>query len=304
MQDHDAIRNALTGPVTSISVPFTQDGSIDFASLRRCLDFYIANGSKAMILTNGDSLYSLLSDQEVAEVTKVVVEHTARRALVVAADRQWGTPQEAEFARFCREIGADLLMVLPPNWVNSCTSADLVDHYAEVAKHCPVMLVTNLFRDFPMAQSLNVIERVRDQVEGVVAVKDDLAGEFARKMALRVHDKWAVISAGHKGNFLDLRTYGCDGYFSTFSRFNGTIGRPFWAAVQAEDWPAAHAFIRNHDMPFFDIIKAQPGNYDAALHAALELAGLAQRWRRKPYYSLNDAEMEALGETFKMKGWL
>ena len=304
MIDQDAVREALTGPVTSISVPFIQDGSIDYVSLRRCLDFYIANGSKAMILTNGDSLYSLLSDQEVAEVTKVVVEQTARRALVVAADRQWGTPQEAEFARFCRQTGADLLMVLPPNWVNSCTLASLVDHYSEIAKHCPVMLVTNLFRDFPLAQSLSVIEMVRDRVEGVVAVKDDLAGEFARKMAVRVHDKWAVISAGHKGNFLDLRAYGCDGYFSTFSRSHPTIGHQFWAAVKAQDWTTAHSFIRNHDMPFFDIIRAQPGGYDAAIHAALELAGLAQRWRRKPYYSLNDAEMEVLAAEFKSRGWL
>ncbi len=300
----DSVRKALTGPVTSISVPFNQDGSIDYASLRRCLDFYIANGSKAMILTHGDSLYSLLSDQEVADVTKVVVEHTAHRALVVAADRQWGTPQEVEFGKFCQDVGADMLMVLPPNWGKSCTPASLVNHYGAVAKHIPVMMVTNLFRDYPLAQSLNVIKMVRDQVPGVIAVKDDLAGEFARKMAVLVHDKWAVISAGHKGNFLDLLTYGCDGYFSTFSRFNPTIGHKFWAAIQAQDWNQVQETIRNHDMPFFEIIKAQTGGYDAAIHAALELAGLAQRWRRKPYYSLNDEEMEALGEVFKSKGWV
>jgi len=304
MIDKNDVREALTGPVTSISVPFNQDGSIDYASLRHCLDFYIANGSKTMILTHGDSLYSLLSDQEVAEVTKVVVEHTAHRAMVVAADRQWATPQETEFAKFCQDVGADMLMVLPPNWGRSCTPASLVNHYAAIAEHIPVMLVTNLFGELPMAQALNVIEMVRDQVEGVMAVKDDLAGEFARKMAMLVHDKWAVISAGHKGNFLDLLTYGCDGYFSTFSRFHPTIGYKFWAAIQAQDWNQVQEIIRKDDMPFFDIIKAQPGGYDAAIHAALELAGLAQRWRRKPYYSLNDGEMEALGAEFKSKGWI
>lgn len=303
MIDRDAVREALTGPVTSISVPFNQDDSIDYASLRRCLDFYIAGGSKAMILTHGDSLYSLLSDQEIAEVTKVVVEHTAHRALVVAADRQWSTPQEIEFAQYCREVGADLLMVLPPNWGLSCTLSSFVNHYAAVAEHIPVMLVTNLFKKLPLAQALNVIERVRDQVSGVVAIKDDLAGEFARKMAVRVHDKWAIISGGHKGNFLDLLSYGCDGYFSTFSRFNSQIGRNYWAAIQAGDWEKVREIIHNHDMPLFETLKAQPGGYDAAIHAALELAGMAQRWRRKPYYSLNDEEMEVLGERFKLMGW-
>ena len=304
MIDHDAVREALTGPVTSISVPFNQDGSIDYSGLRRCLDFYIAGGSKAMILTHGDSLYSILSDQEIAGVTKVVVEHTAHRALVVAADRQWSTPQEIEFSQFCLEVGADLLMVLPPNWSSSCTPSSLVNHYAAIAEHIPVMLVTNMFRNHPLAWSLNVIEMVRDQVAGVMAIKDDLAGEFARKMAVRVHDRWAVICGGHKGNHLDLLSYGCDGYFSTFSKFCPKIAHNYWSAIQVQDWDQARKIIRSQDMPLFDILLSQPGGYDAGIHAAFELAGLAQRWRRKPYYSLNDEELEALAEGFRLKGWV
>ena len=51
-------------------------------------------------------------------------------------------------------------------------------------------------------------------------------------------------------------------------------------------------------------ILSQPGGYDAGIHAAFELAGRAQCWRRKPYYSLNDEEMEALVEGFKLRGWV
>ena len=304
MTNHDAVREGLTGPVTSVSVPFNKDDSIDYTGLRRCLDFYIAGGSNAMILTYGDSLYSILSDQEVAEVTKVVVEHTAHRALVVAADRQWATPQEIEFAQYCRDLGADLLMVLPPNWSFSCTPASLVSHYATIAEHIPIMLVTNLFRNQPLAQSLNVIEMVRDQVAGVMAIKDDLMGEFARKMAIQVHDQWAIISGGRKENHLDLLSYGCDGYFSTFSKFYPKIAQNYWVAIQAEDWDRAREIIRSQDMPLFDILLSQPGGYDATIHATFELAGVAQRWRRKPYYSLNDVEIEALAEEFKLKGWV
>ena len=309
MEDHDAVREALTGPVTSVSVPFNEDDSIDYDGLRRCLDFYISGGSKAMILTYGDSLYSLLSDQEVADVTKVVVEHTAHRALVVAADKQWATPQGIEFAHYCRETGADLLMVLPPDWALSCTPASLVSHYAAIAEHIPVMLVTNLFRPSafrsrPMAQSLGVIKTVRDQVPGVVAIKDDVMGEFARRLALLVHDHWAIISGGRKDNHLDLLSYGCDGYFSTFSKFNPEIARKYWSAIQAQDWDQAREIIRNDDLPLFDILGAQPGGYDAVIHATFELTGLAQRWRRKPYYSLNDEEVEVLADKFKSKGWV
>ena len=303
MIDRDAVREALTGPVTSVSVPFNQDGTIDYVGLRRCLDFYIAGGSKAMILTYGDSLYSLLSDQETAEVTRVVVEYTARRALVVAADRQWATPQEIEFAHYCRDVGADLLMVLPPDWSLSCTAESLVSHYAAIAEHMPVMLVTNLFLRRPQAFALKVIEMVCDQVPGVMAIKDDVFGEFARRMMLLVHDRWAVICGGRKENHLDLSFYGCDGYFSTFSKFCPRVAHEYWSAFQARDWDQVKEIIRKDDMPLFDILLSQPGGYDAVVHATFELTGIAQRWRRRPYYSLSDEELEALAATFKSKGW-
>ena len=47
-------------------------------------------------------------------------------------------------------------------------------------------------------------------------------------------------------------------------------------------------------MPYFDYIVGLKGGFDAGMHGVYELFGLAQRWRRKPYYSLNDREMEDL----------
>ena len=90
--DRQEIRQALTGPVASVHTPFQRDGSIDFAGLRAQVDFTIGAGGKTVLLTYGDSLFSALTDEEVAEVTRAVVEQTARRAMVVAADRAWATP--------------------------------------------------------------------------------------------------------------------------------------------------------------------------------------------------------------------
>ena len=102
----EEVRAALTGPVTSVKIPFHRDGSIDFVGLRTYIEFVLAAGSRALILTYGDSLYSVLSDQEVAEVTRAVVEAAAGRALVVAGDRMWATPQAVAFAAYAREAGA------------------------------------------------------------------------------------------------------------------------------------------------------------------------------------------------------
>ena len=121
MKSPAEIRHALSGPVASVNTPFTREGAIDYRSLQNFVDFVIEGGSRTVLLTYGDSLYSILTDQEVAEVTRAVVEFTRRRAMVVAADRMWWTGRTVEFAAYCRNVGADVLMVLPPDWCQSGT---------------------------------------------------------------------------------------------------------------------------------------------------------------------------------------
>ena len=98
-------------------------------------------------------------------------------------------------------------MVLPPDWAGSCTADSFVAHYAAAAAEIPVMVVTNVFsRSHELG--LAVLRRLRDEVPGVVAIKDDLVGVFARKMALLLHGRWAIISGGQKQNHFDLVHYG------------------------------------------------------------------------------------------------
>ena len=300
----EEIRRNLTGPVASIRTPFLRDGQIDFAGLRRYVDFSIDAGSPTMLLTWGDSLYTLLTDQEIAEVTRVVSEQAAGRAMVVAAERNWGTPKVVEFAKYAKQVGAGVLMVMPPDWAGACTPTTLVDHYAAVAAELPVMIITATFVPRGEAFGLETLKRVRDEVPGVMAIKDDWCGEFGRKMSLLVHDHWAVFSGGQKQNHLNLHPFGCDGYLSTFITFKPQVSHDYWKAIQADDMSRAVEIIRTCDMPLFDFIQPRQGGFDAWFHGLYEVYGLCGRWRRPPYYSLSDAEMEELEDFLKKSGLL
>ena len=75
--DRAWVRHALTGPIASLRTPFLRDGTVDFAGLRRMIDFNIDAGSGAIVLTAGDSHYIALSDDEITRVTQVTVDHVA-----------------------------------------------------------------------------------------------------------------------------------------------------------------------------------------------------------------------------------
>ena len=297
------VREALTGPVASLSTPFTRDGDVDYAGLRQLIDGNLAGGSKSALLTYGDSLFSLLSDDEIAEVTRVVADQTGKRGLTVAADGGWWTGRTVEFARYCRDVGAGALMVKPPIWGGSVAVDTLVAHYKEVAAEIPVVLVTNIWAANP-AQGLRTIEVLLDKVDGIVAIKDDILGQFVRQMTAMVGDRWAMFSGGQKQNHLDVVHYGAVGYMSTFVSFYPPVAHQYWDAVERGDWIAAAKVIEEHDWPLFEYIGGLQGGFDAGMHGLLELTGTAGRWRRKPFYSLNDEEMEELKAFCQSHGWL
>ena len=295
--DRGWVRQSLSGPITAVHPPFTRDGSLDLDGLRREIDHNIGAGSNVLLLTYWDSLHSVLTDGEVADLLRAVVGHAQRRAMVVAADRQWWTGKEVEFADFAREAGADLLMVLPPNRAGSLTHDSLVDHYRAVSEHIPVMAVTNLFAA-QQALGLRVIRTLVDEVPNVVAIKEDVGGEFARRVALLTHDRWAVLTGGLKQDHLSLHPYGCDGYMSWYMHFIPEIAHAYWRAIEAGDLAAATTIIRDYDYRWFDFSETLDGGYDAMYHGAQEVFGIAERWRRPPYHSLNDEEMERLRAFF------
>ena len=166
-------------------------------------------------------------------------------------------------------------------------------HYKAVSDHIPVMLVTALFIA-NQALGLRVIETLVETVPGVVAIKDDVTGAFARRMALLAHERWAVISGGQKQNHLDVHPYGCDGYMSTYAHFRPEIAHAYWRAVTSGDLTRAARLIHDYDHTWMAFADSLPGGFDAMFHGAQEVFGIAGRWRRGPYESLDDADMERL----------
>lgn len=295
------IREALTGPCPSLRTTFDQHGNIDYKGIANSIDILLAGGAKNIIITHGDSLLSLLSEKEIAELTKFVVDYVQHRALVVAATGIWSTLQTEEFAKYCAQIKADMLMVLPCDWGRSCTVQTLVSHYARAAEHIPVMLVTNYLgsgagRTQPFA--FDLFSKLYNQVPGVVAVKDDVCNLFARKLCAMTNDKWAIIAGGWKDNHLNMLPYGVDGYLSIFITINPKIAWDYFNAAVSGDYNTACDIINKYDIPLREAV-TDGLNFDAALHGIIEMLGIAKRYRRLPYNSLNDEQMEILKEKLK-----
>ncbi len=290
----EEVRHNLSCPVASIRTLFTRNGDLDEKNIRNYLDFCIQAGSKTVMLTHGDSLFSTLTEKEIADLTRLVVEQTAGRAMVIAATDIWHTQKAIEFAEYCSDIGVDVLMALPCDWAGSCTCETVAQYYKAVSEHIPVMAVTNIFIPRGIDFGISTLKETLRIGAKVVAVKDDYGNDFARKMSLLVHDEMAVIAGGQKQHHLNMHHYGCDGYLSTFITFKPGIANKYWNFIQNDNYAAAKDIIRDYDMPYFGYAIKSKGGFDAIMHGVYELFKMGQRWRRKPYYSISDEEMDNL----------
>ena len=113
MRDRDGVRALLDGHANSLATIPTESGGSTGDRTRALIHKSPEGDCNVIMLTWGDSLSSFLTDEEVAELHRVVDEHVDGRALTLACDNQWGLNKAAELGRYVRGLGLDLYMVRP-----------------------------------------------------------------------------------------------------------------------------------------------------------------------------------------------
>jgi len=97
-----------------VPTPFHEDGTLDLASQKRCLDFMIDSGADGLSILANYSEQFLLADDEREVLTRTILEHVAGRVPVIVTTTHTATPVCIERSRRAQEMGAAMVMVMPP----------------------------------------------------------------------------------------------------------------------------------------------------------------------------------------------
>lgn len=277
------IKDRLEGPVNSFPTPFLRNGEVDWKGIRNVIEIGIGGGSAVSLLTYGNSQFDFLSDDEVAQLTRVLVEQAKGRALTVAANRRWWTGKNIEFARYCRELGVDVLMLLPPTQATAVKG--LVEYYRTVAELMPVMIVG--------APSYELLDGLVG-IPNICCFKEDGSEAYAVKTMARYGERWKFMTGGGLWRNYTQWPFGCRAFMDVFLTFAPQISQRYWKAFQDKDAAAAGEIITRFERPLWGLGEELPAGLSAVWNAALELKGIASRWLRPPALSLSDAEVERL----------
>ena len=287
MRGIDEIRERLEGPVSSVPTIFTRDGKIDHDGIRAVIDKSLEGDCQVIMLTCGDSLITLLTDDEVVEVHRTVIDHVGGRAITIACDNMWGQPKCVEFGRYVRDLGFDIYMVRPPMQPKG-TPESLAEFYRAAARETRVMLVG----DVP----IRTCELIADE-PNICAFKEDAGLDYALEVLKRWGDRWPMIGGGGQKRHYLLWPHGnCRGWLDVFIYCNLAPARLYWEAVKRNDAAEAWNVIMQYEYPVWqEFLSARVGG-DGFVHTMLEACGVAPRWRRSPAADATDEETEQVGQ--------
>ncbi|MBT2334162.1 dihydrodipicolinate synthase family protein [Variovorax paradoxus] len=174
------VRFRGTFPV--VPTPFTENGELDLESQKRCVDFMIDAGSDGLCILANFSEQFLLSDDEREVLTRTVLEHVAGRVPVIVTTTHFSTGVCAARSRRAQDMGAAMLMVMPPyhGATFRVPEPQIHEFYARLsdAVDIPIMVQDAPAAGTPLSAAF--LARMAREIEHVAYFKIETAGAASK----------------------------------------------------------------------------------------------------------------------------
>ncbi|HEU0123067.1 MAG TPA: dihydrodipicolinate synthase family protein [Bryobacteraceae bacterium] len=161
----------LFGVYPIANTPFHPDGSIDFDSQDRLIDYLLEQGAHGIGLFGNASEGYALSGPERTELMRRIAKRVNGRVPLVASSGHTGTDAAVELSKEMEDLGADCLMVLPPYFLK--TDGDgLMYYFSAISRAVKIPIMVQdapLMTQVPMPAAL--LARMGREIENVRYVK-------------------------------------------------------------------------------------------------------------------------------------
>ena len=289
--------NPITGSIVALVTPMHEDGSVDYPTLRKLIDWHIAEGTDCIgvVGTTGES--PTVNVEEHCEIIRVSVEqaktHGDRRVPIMAGCGANSTAEAIELARFAKKVGADCQLQVVP-YYNKPTQEGQYLHFkaiAEATGDLPVVLYNVPGRS--VADMLHATVLRLAQVPGIVGIKEATGNIERAQWLIKESPKDFAVYSGDDATSVALMLCGGQGNISVSANIAPRLMHEMCMAAIAGDAAGAMA-IQLKLLPLHKhlFVEANPIPVKWAM-ARLGLCGPALRLPMTPLEAANAPVVEA-----------
>jgi 4-hydroxy-tetrahydrodipicolinate synthase len=238
----------ITGSIVALITPFKDDGSVDYAALRKLIDWHIDQGTDCIgaVGTTGES--PTVSVEEHCEIIRVSVEQANKRVPIMAGCGANSTREAINLAKFAKSVGADCQLQVVP-YYNKPTQEGQYQHFkaiAEATGDLPLVLYNVPGRSVADLHHDTVLRLA--QVPGIVGIKEATGNIERAQWLIKDAPKGFAIYSGDDPTAVALMLCGGQGNVSVTANVAPKLMHELCMAAMAGDTRRAME-IQNQLLP-------------------------------------------------------
>ena len=231
--------NQITGSIVALATPLHPDGSVDYPTLRKLVDWHVAEGTDCIgvVGTTGES--PTVNVQEHCEIIRVSVEQANKRVPIMAGCGANSTAEAIELAKFARQVGADCQLQVVP-YYNKPTQEGQYQHFkaiAEATGDLPCVLYNVPGRTVADMAHATVMRLA--QVPGIVGIKEATANIERAQWLIKEAPPGFAVYSGDDATAVALMLCGGQGNVSVTANIAPRLMHQLCKAAVAGDAKAA-----------------------------------------------------------------
>lgn len=290
----------IVGSIVALVTPMHEDGSVDYDTLRRLIDWHIAEGTDCIgvVGTTGES--PTVTVEEHCEIIRVAVEHAAGRVPIMAGTGGNATREAIELTRFAKEVGADCHLQVVP-YYNKPSQEGIYRHFRAVAEavDLPMVLYNVPGRTVADMQPDTALRLA--QVPGIVGIKEASGNIERAAWLIKQAPAGFSIYSGDDGTAVALMLLGGHGNVSVTANVAPRLMHELcMAAIDGQVRRAVELHMRL--LPLHRQLFCEPS--PAPAKWAMAQLGLCGPTLRLPLTPLTDGGQALVGDALRASGLL
>ena len=293
---------SLAGVFPPIPTPFKADEQIDYDALQANLERWNGEPLAGYVVGGSNGEYVYCSPDERVEVVRVARQAVPRDRLLIAGSAMESTRETIELTRRMAQAGADVAIVVTPNYYKARMSAAVLEHhYRQVADAAPIPVMlynvpANTGLDLPAQAVIKLATH-----PNIIGMKDS-GGDVTRIGAL-VHatPPGFQIVAGSGGFFLGALAVGAVGCVGALANIAAAGLARLLDCFRQGDLAGARAI----QLPLIEPNTAVTARFGVpGLKAAMDMLGYYGGPVRSPLLPLGDDDRAELRRVLVKAGLL
>ncbi|MDB5750454.1 MAG: 4-hydroxy-tetrahydrodipicolinate synthase [Ramlibacter sp.] len=251
----------ITGSIVALVTPMHDNGSVDYPTLRKLVDWHIAEGTDCIgvVGTTGES--PTVDVDEHREIIRVAVEQANGRVPIMAGCGANSTLEAIALARYAQKVGADCQLQVVP-YYNKPTQEGQYQHFkaiAEATGDLPIVLYNVPGRT--VGDMLHDTVLRLSEVSGIIGIKEATGNIERAQWLIRDVPRSFAIYSGDDPTAVALMLCGGQGNISVTANVAPRLMHELCVAAVAGDARKAmeiqrlllpvhkHLFVESNPIP-------------------------------------------------------